>query len=967
MIPTRLLPALLGGLLAGPLQGQDPGLGFFGLGGDQAGVPAFGFLKLPISARTVGLGGHTLTTDEEASLIHGNPAGLALVEDYYYSLSHAEILGEFRHEDLAFTFPTRKAGSLGLSANLLSATEFSDARDIDENLSHPSAYDMALGLAYGKTLWQGRVALGGRLDLIRSAIDQASANGYGVNMGALFFLVRDLRLGFTLLNLSHGVRYDQSGSPLEPLPMGMGLELGKPLLGSRWSGHLGLLQNNEGLSYYYAGGEVSLLKYFLLRAGYDGSIRDRELGLWSGVSAGLGIKHDRLTVDYGFKSLGVLGAYHAVTLNYSRKAKFKDKDEALLEAAKAQYRKGKYAKALALARKAVVVNPYNFKAQALAKELQLEIDRRDETAFAVFYTGNNDGRLTSEWKDGRAVGGLARRKTKLIELKGSQGKSLILDAGNLTNPASSLGQERYVHEAYAQMPYDAVNLGAAELRLGPGQCDPRLPWLSSQKPLEADPRARLGEKTLRLKGGVEVQVWGALDPSALGRQASAGAWEAATQAVKRRMGDPGPRVRILLFHGSLAAARQLAAGVPDLDVILLSGEAQALGMPMKVGQTLICSPGKGSAHIGHLTLVLDSKGNIHSFRHQLIPLDASIPEDPDLKKFLDPVTVNPNTLVLDDYDEEYRAQVMAFVNVPAPGAAGRLYLRDMGSARDYYLPTPGLSCSRPLLGYGKNKVAFLGSDSSGTREIYTAEPGTGRLDTLTRLKGKAREMSWILRNNAILAVYEKDGQADLYRIDPWSREVRNLSGGRFGQVRGFEVAKAGDRLALVGQAGGQHSLWVAALDLGSPLALLKDSLALSTPKWSPQGNRLAFLAFPEGEKGVGELRIFDFEVKKQIPATLQSRVRDFSWSEDGSRIFYVAGVNLLDINEYRVDVQAMRKVTLGKAGPRSEERPTPKVLGTRPGLLFEASEGRRGRILWMDAVTGEETVVADSAGVNTLR
>ena len=75
----------------------------------------------------------------------------------------------------------------------------------------------------------------------------------------------------------------------------------------------------------------------------------------------------------------------------------------------------------------------------------------------------------------------------------------------------------------------------------------------------------------------------------------------------------------------------------------------------------------------------------------------------------------------------------------------------------------------------------------------------------------------------------------------------------------------------------------------------------------------------------------------------------------------------MDINEYRVDTQSMRKATLGKAGPRSEERPTPKVLGTRPGLLFEASEGRRGRILWMDAVTGEETVVADSAGVNTLR
>src|SRR5690606_14795507 len=123
--------------------------GLLEFGGEGAGVPALSFLKLPTSARGMGFGAAALTTDEEATMVQGNPALLAMVQDYYYSVSHAEILGEFRHENLAFTLPTPGWGGFGASANILAATAFEDARDIDENPSNPSAYDIAVGLAYG--------------------------------------------------------------------------------------------------------------------------------------------------------------------------------------------------------------------------------------------------------------------------------------------------------------------------------------------------------------------------------------------------------------------------------------------------------------------------------------------------------------------------------------------------------------------------------------------------------------------------------------------------------------------------------------------------------------------------------------------------------------------------------------------------------------------------------------------------
>ncbi len=980
--------------------------GLFDVTGAQAGSPVFSFLKLPVSARGVGLGYSPITTDEEATMVQTNPAGLGQVHDYFYSLTHEEILSEFRHENLALTLPTERFGTFGGAANILSATAFEGARDINETPAAPTAYDMALSAAYGTALMDGNFLAGARLDYLRSTLDGAVANGYGLNAALLFFLVQNLTLGVTLNNLSHGARYDEQASPLEPLPFSLGVELGKPLLDTRWSGQVGLVQSNEGILRYYGGAELRILKYLVLRAGYEGSAQDRQLGDWTGMAAGIGIKYDRFTFDYGYKAMGYLGGYHAFTVNYSQQAKLRPRDEVYLAQALDKYHQGKYASALRLARAAIAVNPYNFKAQALATQLQLEIDRLDEMAVTLVFTANTDGMAASEWVNGKAIGGLARRKTKLLELKGAGGKTLILDAGNLTNPAALTGAhagvEKWIYGAYAQMPYDAINVGGAELSIGAERWKGELPWMGSQKPLPDIHRGMLSEITLKLKFDHEVIVLGALDPVGARSDALGGKeLENTAAAIHRRVeGVKDGRLVILLYHGSAQSAVALAARAPELNAILLSGEGLALGSPMKAGNTLICSPGRGGTHIGLLTFTLTRAGTIKNYRHALVPLDGSIPEDPELAKFLSPITVDPNKLNLSDYDDDYRAQLLAFVNADATGQGGDLFIRDLHNGRDYPIPAGDLLCSRPILGFGKNKIAFAGEDSLGVREVYAFEPGIGRLDTLTHLGGRAEELHWIIGNNALLALYNVNGKRDVYRIDPWSRGVRNLSRGRFGDVRGFDMTRAGDRMAVHGFDGKQSRLWVAGAELDAPLEFAGDKRILGSPRWNATGDKVAFLVQSEADRpndtvpndaalgnaqgtpaatqGVayqisdsltppGELRVFDFTEKKLIAVTERSRVRSFAWSPDGKRVFYSAGVNFADLNVFHVDSMSLSKLTQPALSPRSEEFPTPKMLGDRPGLLFESAHEDKRNILWLDLGDKSEHLLVDSAGVNSLR
>ncbi len=951
----------------------------------SAGVTTFDFLKLPIGARNIALGGLSQTTDEEATLMHANAAGLSLVENYYYSFSHAEILGEFRHEDVALTYPLFAKDCLGLSLNVLSTTPFANARDIDEQVSNPTASDFAFSLAYGKTLWEGRVAAGTKFNYLHSAIDDISAIGYSIDLSLLFLLLENFRIGLNVRNLSQGVRYDTPTSPLEPLPLSFALEIGKPLLNSPWSGFINMEHNNEGLQHYGLGFELQARPYLLLRMGYGGSWEDRALGPNAGLSAGLGLTMNNFGIDYGYKHFGPLGDYHGFTLNYSHKAVRPINAEEIYAKALIKFQAGDIIQAKILVAQAVAIDPYHWKAQALLQKIQHEMALQDVNAINIFYTGNTHGQLAPVPYNERKAGGLARRKTKLLELKLFYPESILLDAGELDNAIDTLSTSApYIFTAYTQMPYDAVNVGAGEYRkdwtkIKSLQGEIKIPWLASQEGLANSDLLVKMEKSIH---GQKVTILGMShlnankknSDSLLSKQVES--ISVSLQRWKKKK-DFSKTFVILLLDAPLEVASHLAQEFTDLGAIILSGEDEARSTPLKIGNTLMLCSGKDGIYIGHLSLVFDRKHQLVKSNHRLITLDYQVQPDATLKKLLAEVLHTEYELELNPTADDYTSQIFPFINAESPHASGRLYIHDMRNGFEYPLQHQGLMVTQPIFGYLKNSLAFIGG-SKDSANLYALPVSLDTVQPKCLLPNLTNDLilkQWHWDNKGrvlyvLLGHKTKDknnfsDSSDLFQIDMRGKML-NLSKGSFTNISGFDIAPNSNRMSFIVQHSTLSQLYIADLEMDH-VTLISDSLHLAGPiSWSPDEHFLAFTSLLPDQ--TLELQVFQQSDKTIFSATQRSQVRDFHWAKDSQTLYYTAGVNLLDLNAFNLLSKQTEKVTGNRhESLRSEEGVFPKKFGNREGLLFEAYQEGHSQIIWMDAITHEEKVLVDMAGFNSLK
>ena len=95
----------------------------------------------------------------------------------------------------------------------------------------------------------------------------------------------------------------------------------------------------------------------------------------------------------------------------------------------------------------------------------------------------------------------------------------------------------------------------------------------------------------------------------------------------------GAKTIILLSHLGSKADQEVAEKVSGIDVIIGAHDHQIITPPLVVNNTIITQAGDFGKFLGRLNLTIDSEtGKVMDFSGVLLPIDESIPPDPDTQK-----------------------------------------------------------------------------------------------------------------------------------------------------------------------------------------------------------------------------------------------------------------------------------------------------------------------------------------------
>lgn len=275
-----------------------------------AGAESFDFLLLDANARAVALGGAYTSLATDANALLYNPAGLGLVGAHEATFMHNQYVQGLTQDYAAFAFKQGFGASLNyLDFNNIPRTTLANP---DGTLGSFGISNLALGAGYGRSFYDGRLALGGGAKYLRETIDRVSANGYAFDAGILARIeeLPGLSLGAAVLNVGPEVRYVRTKEKL-PSAARAGASYRCTLKGTENTFAFDLSKVRTDKLRIGVGVESRVSRLVALRAGFT-TRNDSDIG----ITGGLGLGWRSLAVDYAFVPFAALGIAHRISVTF---------------------------------------------------------------------------------------------------------------------------------------------------------------------------------------------------------------------------------------------------------------------------------------------------------------------------------------------------------------------------------------------------------------------------------------------------------------------------------------------------------------------------------------------------------------------------------------------------------------------------------------------------------------------------
>ncbi|MBA4311721.1 MAG: hypothetical protein C0417_03730 [Chlorobiaceae bacterium] len=289
------------------------------------GNTVYEFLRNEPSARVAALGGSFLMASDDPNTIFYNPAGIATLSSTKLSIGFMKHLLDINAGFLSYGMELKDIGMIGAGVKYINYGDFKRTGEEGQDLGTFKAGEFAFILGYGAELIEN-LNYGVNAKFIYSSIAEVNSSGAALDFGLSYFAIpRMLHVGASVTNL--GTQFDPYMNTREKLPLDVAVGAAvypEHLPAIVFIDFHKLTESEQNfidhLKHFSIGVEFLASPNFQLRVGYNNERRQElELGQTAGMagfSVGGGFFNDMYNVDYGFTSLGKIGAIHRINIGF---------------------------------------------------------------------------------------------------------------------------------------------------------------------------------------------------------------------------------------------------------------------------------------------------------------------------------------------------------------------------------------------------------------------------------------------------------------------------------------------------------------------------------------------------------------------------------------------------------------------------------------------------------------------------
>jgi hypothetical protein len=274
------------------------------------------YLTLPVSAKSIAMGDVKSALPEDPFNWMSTPGAFHYMEGSGIGLFHAEWIVDTRYNNLSYYHRINKM--LIISGGFVftyrpSIQGYSEYPPVKTKELKSNNYQLLLGLGLSPVK---SFTAGINLKYFREKLDEWSAGGMGIDLGALYsFDTANISFGFVVQNLGPDIKFESLKEPI-PLTIRFGVShiIASTDNNIKFTYTLDLVNPRYEGFYPSVGSELKLYESYAIRVGYC----DQEYRPGSGFTMGCGLEvKDRVTLDYAWTPYGDLGSFHRLSLFFA--------------------------------------------------------------------------------------------------------------------------------------------------------------------------------------------------------------------------------------------------------------------------------------------------------------------------------------------------------------------------------------------------------------------------------------------------------------------------------------------------------------------------------------------------------------------------------------------------------------------------------------------------------------------------